>query len=126
MPHNYFTLFFRYLLLAILSIILVQGIKYPSNMSISKLLSLNSNIKVKLMSKSKNQPHMNYSALDPVLFEKLYNIKLSQSVVRVSTFFQFEATKAPLEDLIHYVHNCDENMKTLYSTLVTSNDFDHK
>ena len=111
MPHNYFTLFFRYLALAILSITLVQGFKSPSNMNISELLDLNGHIKAKLMSKPKNQSHMNYSALEPVLFEKLHNIKLSQSVFRVTTFFQFESTKAALEILLHYMHDFDKNLK---------------
>ena len=46
-------------------------------MNISKLLDLNEHIKAKPMSKPENQSHMNYSALETVLFEKLHNIKLS-------------------------------------------------
>ena len=81
-PNNYFTLPFRYLALAVLSITLVQGFKSPSNMNISKHLDFNGHIKAKLMSKSKNQSCMNYSALEPVLCEKWHNIKLSQSVLK--------------------------------------------
>ena len=33
---------------------------------------------------------MNYSTLEPVLFEKLHNIKLSHEVFKVATFFQFK------------------------------------
>ena len=69
---------------------------------------------------------MNYSALEPVLFEKLHNIKLSSSVFRVTTFHQFESTKTVLEILLHYLHNFDEKLKTLYSKLITNNDFYHK
>ena len=74
------------------------------------------------MSESKNQFHMNYSALEPVLFEKLCNIKLSQSVFRVITFFQFESKKAALEILLHFAHAFNKNLETLYSKLVTNND----
>ena len=78
------------------------------------------------MSICENQSCMNYSALEPVLFEKLHNIKLSHSVFRVITFFQFKSTKAALEILLHYTHDFDENLKTLYSKLVTNNDCNHK
>ena len=68
---------------------------------------------------------MNYCTLEPGLFEKLHNIKLSHSLFRVTTFFQFKSTKAEIEMLLQYVHNFDENLKTLYSKSVTNNDFDH-
>ena len=41
-------------------------------------------------------------------------------------FFQFDSTKAALNILLHYAHDFNENLKTLYSKLVTNNDFDHK
>ena len=81
------------------------------------------------MPKSVIQSHMNYSSLEPVLFEKLHNIKLSPSVTKVTTFFQFDSTKAALllqNILLHYTHDCDDTLKTLYSELVTNNDFDNK
>ena len=56
---------------------------------------------------------MNNSALEPVLFEKLHNIKLSCSVFRVTTFFQSEWTIAALEILLQYAHDFEENLKTL-------------
>ena len=34
--------------------------------------------------------------------------------------------KAALSILLKYAHNFNENLKTLYSKLVTNNDFDHK
>ena len=73
------------------------------------------------MSKSENQSHMNYSALQPVLLKKLH----TWSVFRVTTFFQFKSTKAALDILPHYMHDFDKNLKTQYSKLVTNNDFDH-
>ena len=66
---------------------------------------------------------MNYSSLEPVLFEKLNNIT---SVFRVTTFFQSDSTRAALSILLHYTHGFDKNLKTLYSRLVINNDFDHK
>ena len=126
MPHNYFILFFRYLALAILSITLEQGFKAPSNMNVSELLDLHGHIKTKPMSKAKNPSCMNYSALEPVLFEKPHNSKLSCLVFRVTTFFQFESMKAALEILLQYMHDFDENLKAVYSKLVTNNNFDHK
>ena len=73
-----------------------------------------------------NKSHMNNSAMEPVLFENPHNIRLSQSVFRVTTFFQFNSMKAVLCILLDYAHDFDENLKTLYSNLVTNNDFDHK
>ena len=125
-PESTSFIFFRYLVLAILSITLVQGFRSASNMNISNLLDLNGHIKAKQMSKSQSQSHMNYSSLEPVLFEKLNNIKLSRLIFRVTTFFQFNSTKAALSILFHYAHDFNENLKTLYSKLVTNNDFDHK
>ena len=78
------------------------------------------------MSKPEIPTHMNSSALEPVLFEKLCNIKLSCLVSRVTTFFQFESTKAALEILLQYAHDFKENLKTLYSKVVTNNDLGHK
>ena len=66
-------------------------------MNVSECLDLNGYIKTKPMSKLEGPTCMNNSALEPVLFEKLHNIKLSCSVFRVTTFFQFESTKAALE-----------------------------
>ena len=79
--------FFRYLVLTILSITLVQGFKAPNTMNVSELLGLNGNIKMKPVSKPEGPACMNKSALEPVLFEKLHNIKLSHSVFRVTTVF---------------------------------------
>ena len=56
---------------------------------------------------------MNYSSMELVLFEKLHNIKLSCSVFRVTTFFQFDSTKTTLNTLFEYAHYLDENLKTL-------------
>ena len=104
----------------------MKGFKSPSNMNISELLDLNGHNKANQMSKSENQSCMNYSSLEPVLFEKLQNIKLSRSVFRVTTLFQFDSTKDALSFLLQYAHDFDENLKKLYSRLVTNNDFHHK
>ena len=104
----------------------MQGFKSPGNMNFSEHLDLNGHSKVKLMSKSGCQSHMNYSSLKPVLFEKLHNVELSQSVFRVTMFFQFNSTKAALSLVLHYVHDLDENLIILYTKLVTNNYFDHK
>ena len=69
---------------------------------------------------------MNYSSMEPVLFEKLHNIKLSCPVFRVITFFQFDSTKSALNILFKYNQDLDENLKTLYSKLVMNNNYDHK
>ena len=69
---------------------------------------------------------MNYSALEPVQVEKLHNIKLSHSVFRVTSFLQFKSTKAALEILLQYMHDFNENLKALYSKLVSNNEFAHK
>ena len=104
----------------------MQGFDALNKMNVSELLDLNGHIKTKPMSKPQSPSYMNYSALEPVLFEKLHNIKLSNSVFSVTTFFQFKSTKAALQILLHYMHDFEENLKTLYSKLVTSNNFDHK
>ena len=69
---------------------------------------------------------MNYSSMEPVLFEKLHNIKLSHSVFRVTTFLQFDSTKNALNALLTYTQELDPNLKTLYSELVNNNNHDHK
>ena len=76
-PKNTSLYFFKYLALAILLINLVQGFKPPSNMNISNILDLNGHITATPMPKSKKQSHVNYLSLEPVLFEKLHNIKFS-------------------------------------------------
>ena len=69
---------------------------------------------------------MNYSSMEPVLFEKLNNIKLSHSVFRVTTFFQFDSTNPALNIPLGYAHDLNENLKTFYSKLVMNNNYDHK
>ena len=95
-------------------------------MNIGNILDLNGHINAKPIPKSENQSCMNYSSLKPVLFEKLHNIKLSQSVFQVTTFFQFISTKAAQRILLHYAQDFNKTLKTLYSKLVTNNNFDHK
>ena len=125
MPKVLHFIAFRYLALAILSITLVQGLKSLHNMNISELLDLYGHIKAKPMYKSKDQSHVIYSSLEPVLFEKPNNIKLSQSVFHYPVL-PIQSTKAALSILFHYAHDFNENLKTLYSKLVINNDFDHK
>ena len=64
--------------------------------------------------------------MEAVLFEKLHNIKLSCSVFIVTTFFQFNSTKYALNTLLKYAQDFNENLKSLYSKLVTNNNYDHK
>ena len=63
--------------------------------------------------------------MEPVLFQKLCNIKLSRLVFRVATFFQFDSTKSSFNTLLEYVQDLDDNIKTLYAKLVTNN-YDQK
>ena len=118
--------FFRYLVLTILSITLVQGFKVPSTMNVSELLDLNGHIKTKPMYNPKDPTCMNNSALELVSFEKLHNIKLSCQVFTVTTFFQLESTNTALETLLQYMYDFEENQKTLFSKLVTNNILDNK
>ena len=93
----------------------MQSFKSPSNKNVSNALNINSHITNKPTPKFKNQAHMNYSSIEPILFEKLYNIKLSCSVFRVSAFFEFDSTKFALNTLLKYTQDLHENLKTLYS-----------
>ena len=77
------------------------------------------------MSKPDGPTHMNSTVLEPVLFEKLHNIKLSHSVFRVTTFFQFALTYDTLQILFQYIHDFKENLAVLCSKLVTNNDHNH-
>ena len=66
---------------------------------------------------------MNYSSMEPVLFQKLHNIAITLSF-RLTTFFQFDSTKSSLNILLQYAHDLDKNLKTLYSKLVRNNSYD--
>ena len=113
---------FRLLALAIFTITLVQSFKPPSNNNINNNHSINSHKTQKLTPKF----HMNYSSMEPILFKKLHNIKLSHSVFRVTTFSQFDSTKNALNTLLAYADELDANLKALYSELVNNNNHDHK
>ena len=95
-------------------------------MDVSEHLDLNGHIQTKPLSKPESHTCIKRSALETVLFETLNNIKLSHSLCRVTDFFQFESTKAALDTLCQYMHDFEENLKTLYSKLVTNNKLDHK
>ena len=122
----YFPLFFRSLALTVLVITLMQSFKSPSNKNISNTVNINSHITTKPIHKLKNQAHMNYSSMEPVLFAKLHNIQLSCLVFRVTTFFKFDSTKSALYTLLKCPQDLDENLTILYSKLVTCNNYDHK
>ena len=113
------------LALALLSVTLVQVLKSSSNMNLSNMLHVNDYISTKSISIPENKPGINYSAMEPVLFESLYNIKLLHSVVRVTTFFKFSSTKVALS-ILQYAHDFDENLQTLYSKVVMNNIYDSK
>ena len=63
--------------------------------------------------------------MELVLFEKLPNIKLSRLIFRVTTFSQFDSTKSSLNTLLEYAQDLDDNIKTLFTKLVTTN-YDQK
>ena len=63
---------------------------------------------------------MNYSSIEPVLFDKLHNINSKLPTISNLT------TKSALNTLLDYAQDLDENLKTLYSKLVTNNNYDHK
>ena len=68
---------------------MLHGFKASSTKDVTELLDLNGHINTNFMFKPKDLKHMNNSALESVLFEKLHNIKLSHSVFRITTSFQF-------------------------------------
>ena len=108
-----FPFIFRSLAWTILMITLVQSFKPPNNKNISSILNINSHITNKPTPKF----HLNYSSMEPVLFEKLHDIKLSCSVFRVTISFQFDSTKSAPNTLLKYIQDLDENLKTLYSKI---------
>ena len=68
---------------------------------------------------------MSYLSMEPVLFKKLHNIKLSCSGFRVTTFFNL-TTKSALNTPLEYAQDLYENLKTLCSKLVMNINYDHK
>ena len=112
---------FRLLALMIFVITLVQSFKPPGSNNINNTHNINGHIIQKLAPKF----HMKYSSMEPVLFEKLHNIKLTCSIFRVTTCFQFDSTKNTLNTLLAYAQELDANLKT-YSELVSNNIHDQK
>ena len=88
--------------------------------------NINGCITSKLIVKYIDYIHMNSLSIEPVLFEKLYNIKLSHLVFRVTTFFQIDSTKFAPRFLLQCTHDLDKNLKALYSKLVSNDKYDHK
>ena len=95
-------------------------------MNLSNILNVNDHIRIKSIPIPENKSHINYSAMEQVLFEKLHDIKLLHSVFRVTTFSQSDSTKPALSILLQYAHNFNENLKTLYSELVLNKIFDSR
>ena len=114
---------FRSLIMTILFITMVHGFKSPGTKNVDDCLYLNGYINTKLMFKPKSHTHENTTLLEPILFEKLNNIKLLYSVFRIPTFFT--STKTALQILLQYTHEFKDNLTTLYSKLVDENDIDH-
>ena len=95
-------------------------------MNLSNILNVNDIISTKSIPIPGNKSHINYSAMEAVLFEKLHNIKLSHSLFRITTFFQFDSSKITLSILLQNGHDFDKYLKTLYSKLVINNIFHSK
>ena len=93
-------------------------------MNLSNILKVNDHIRLKIPT-PKNKSHINYSAMETVLFEKLHNIKLSHSVYRV-TLFQFDSNRVALMILLKYAQDFNENLETLYSKLFIDRVFDSR
>ena len=55
-------------------------------------------------------------------FKKLHNIKLSCSVFRATTVFQFTSTKTALQTLLQYAWDFENNLTSLYAQLISDND----
>ena len=91
---------------------MVHGFKASSTKNDTELLDINGHINTNPMYKPKGAMCINNSALEPVLFEKLHNIKLSHSVFTITTSFQFTSTKTALQILLQYVHDFKDNLKT--------------
>ena len=106
----------------IFTITLTQSLKPSSNYNINNNGSVSSHIIQNPLPKF----HMNYSSMEPVLFEKLHKIKLSCLVFKVTTLFQFDSTKNTLDTLLTYTQELDANLKTIHSELVNNNNNDHK
>ena len=109
---------FRSLALTIIPITMVQCFEFQSNKNVSNRSHINGH--------NTNAPpltfHMNYSSMEPVLFEKLPNIKLFRSIFRVTMLFQFGSTKSSLNILLQYTQCLAANIHTLYTKLITNND----
>ena len=72
-------------------------------MNSTNLLDLIDHINMNLMFKPEGPTCMNNSVPETILFEKLHNIKLSHSMFRVTTLFQFASTEAALQ---FYFNKC--------------------
>ena len=122
MHDNYSTLFsFRSLIQTILFFTMVHGFKASSTKNV-ELLDLSSHINTKLIFKPEGPTHENTSSLEPVLFEKLHNIKLSCSVLRISTFFNFALTKNCITTFASVCMGFSRQPNTSVSKLVDDND----
>ena len=100
---------------------MVHGTKAPSTKNVNELLDLNGHINTNTMFKPTGLTHENKSSLEPVLFEKLHNIKLSCSVFWIATFFQFVSPKTALQILLQYAQDFENNLTTLYAQFISDN-----
>ena len=94
-------------------------------MNLSNILNVKDHIKLKIPI-PENKSYINYLAVEPVLFQKLLNIKLWQWDFRVTTFFQFASTKIALSILLRYANDFNKNLEKWYSKLVINNAFNSR
>ena len=66
---------------------IVHSFKAFSTKNVNEHLDLNGHINTNTMFKPEGPICENNSSLEPVLFENLYNIPLSHSLFRLTTFF---------------------------------------
>ena len=110
----YFILYlFRYLILIVIVTTMVQCLEFPSNKNISDSICINSH------NDNTQPPPLQWNQC---YFENLPNNKLSRSVFRATTFFQYSSMKSSLNILLQHAQNLEENIQTLYTKLITNHD----
>ena len=111
-PHciNYLIKDTIHVVLTTLFVTMVHGFKTSSTKNVTEPLDLNGHFNMNLIFKPKGPMCINNSALEPVLYEKLHNTKLSHSVFRITTSFQFASTKTALPILLQYAYISEDNL----------------
>ena len=95
-------------------------------MNLSNILNVSDHISTNSIPITKDKSHINYLPMELVYLKRSTTSNYHIQILESPHSSNLNSTKVALSILLQYLHNFDENLKILYSQVVTNKVFDSK